>query len=211
MLITGALLAFPGARSSIARHLGLPNFEIILIDDTPTAEPTMTGDLLLLGDAMSLGEAQSMVAYPVQIPHVLGNPDEVYVRALSSGLMVTLLYLPDSSLPSTAESGVGALLMQFPATNHPGDLAKRVSMGVGRVVEVELGDREAFWISGETQLVLDQDPSETFDDLISRDSGNVLLWEDDGLTFRLETALEMEQALAIAESIQPGPKGTPTT
>jgi hypothetical protein len=82
-------------------------------------------------------------------------------------------------------------------------------MGVGRVREVQVGDRDAYWITGETQLVLDQDPSETFDDLIARDSGNVLLWELDGITFRLETALDLSDALAIAESVSAPPSGTP--
>jgi hypothetical protein len=32
-------------------------------------------------------------------------------------------------------------------------------------------------------------------------SGHVLIWEEDGLTYRLETDLSMEEAVAIAESL----------
>lgn len=203
LLLAAGLLAFPDARESIARRLGLPGIDIVIVDDTPTPAPTTTGASLLLGEPVSLADAQAAAGYAVQIPAALGSPDEVYLRTLESGQMVTQLYLPREGLPVTAESGVGALLMQFPAEDRPGQLAKRIAMGAGHVTELDLGDDQAFWITGETQLVLDQDPSDTFEDLIARDSGNVLLWQADGLTFRLETALSLAEALVLAESVSP--------
>jgi hypothetical protein len=210
LLLAGAMLGLPGVRSAVADRLGLSGIDIEIVDrdEEPTPIPTSAGANLLLGERVSLEDAEARAGYDVIVPTALGSPDEVYLRMLSSGPMVTLLYLPREGLPVTAESGVGALLMQFPANKRPGDLAKRVSMGVGYVAEVDLGEREAFWITGESQLVLDQDPSDTFEDLIARGSANVLLWETHGLTFRLETGLIRSEALAIAESVVAS-EGTP--
>lgn len=209
--ISVLLALLPGVRASVARYLGLPGIEIVVVDGTATAVPTASGDGLLLGERMSLDTAQAQVDYPIQIPAELGAPDEVFVRQIDNGQMVTLLYYPREDLPNTVESGVGALLMQFPASDDPGSLAKRVFMGIGRVIDVDVNGETAFWVTGETQMVLDQDPSRGFDDLIARDAGNVLLWGTDSTTYRLESALKLSDSLAVAESVPvPLPEGTAT-
>jgi hypothetical protein len=35
--------------------------------------------------------------------------------------------------------------------------------------------------------------------------GQVLIWEGDGITYRLETDLSLEEAIRIAESLEPLP------
>ena len=62
---------------------------------------------------------------------------------------------------------------------------------------VQVGSHDAFWISGPHQLfLLTPDGEQVF-----TVTGNVLLWEQDGTTLRLETALPKAEALALAESI----------
>jgi hypothetical protein len=98
---------------------------------------------------------------------------------------------------------VGAVLMQFPADAPVGDISKRISQGMASMLDVAINGNPGFWISGETELVIDQDPSAGWQDLIGRPSGNVLIWEADGITYRLETALTMRDAIALAESLAP--------
>jgi hypothetical protein len=62
---------------------------------------------------------------------------------------------------------------------------------------VQVGNADAFWISGPHQLSLfTPDGEQRF-----TVTGNVLLWEQDGTTLRLETALPKAEAVALAETI----------
>lgn len=200
-LIASSLLV-PEVRDTVARWLGVDGIRIVIDDEEPTVTPEPVGSRLLFGSRTTFDDAQAAVPYPIHVPDSLGVPDEVYLRQLSDGPMVTLLYFPDDDLPDVGGSGVGAILMQFPGTSHPGDLAKRVSMGRGNVTEWFVGEQRAFWLTGETQLLLDQDPSEDFMDFIARDSANVLIWADEELTYRLELDADLDTALQIARSLE---------
>jgi hypothetical protein len=204
LLAVGALIAFPQARSSLAKRFGVDGIEIIFVDETPTPAASPIGISLVLGDEMSLDEAQSSVDFPVQVPAVYGEPDEIYVRELQSETVVTLLYRPRANLPMAAETGVGALLMEFATSNRPADIAKRVSMGSGMVEEVSINNGFGYWVTGQSELVIYQDPTEDYEDFASRDSANVLIWEADGVTYRLESALGQDDAVLAAESLAPG-------
>jgi hypothetical protein len=123
--------------------------------------------------------------------------------------MVTLLYRPRPGLPEAEETGVGALLMQFPATSDIDQIVKRVTMGTGSVISVMIDGADGFWVMGSSELVISQDPSAGFAP-VSRPSADVLIWEQDGMAYRLEVNLLMSDAIAIAESLQP-PASTPTS
>src|SRR4051794_7048902 len=113
LLAVGALIAFPQARTSLAKRFGVDGIEIIFVNETPTPAASPIGISLVLGDEMTLEEAQTRVDFPVQSPALYGEPDEIYVRELQSETVVTLLYRPRANLPMAAETGVGALLMEF--------------------------------------------------------------------------------------------------
>ena len=202
ILAAGALVASPGLRTTVAEWIGVDGIEIIFVDQTPTPMASPVGTTLLLGESMTLDEAQSRVDYVILIPADLGPPDEIYLRQLDSGPMVSLLYQPRDGLPEAKETGVGALLMQFPASSEAADIAKRVSGGMGFVSEVAIDGAAAYWITGQSELVIDQDPSIGFADSIGRSSANVLIWQHDGMTYRLETNLERAEAIRLAESLQ---------
>lgn len=204
LVILGAALTLStGLRTSIAKRLGVHGIEIIFVDETPTPRASPAGATLLLGDSMTLAEAQSRVDYVIQVPAALGPPDEVYLRQVWAGPMVTLLYRAREGLPAATETGVGALLMQFPVSSEASDIAKRISLGMGSVSEVRIGDTFAYWVTGESELVIDQDPSTSLLDSVGRPSADVLIWEQDDLTFRLELDVVRSEAVRIAESLQP--------
>ena len=213
LLAVGALIAFPHTRSSLAKRFGVDGIEIIFVDKTPTPAASPIGISLVLGDEMTLDEAQTRVDFPVQVPAVYGEPDEVYARELQSETVVTLLYRPRANLPMAAETGVGALLMEFATSNRPADIAKRVSMGSGMVEEVSINNGFGYWVTGQSELMIYQDPTEDYEDFASRDSANVLIWEADGVTYRLESALGQDEAVMAAESLALGVpnNGTPSS
>jgi hypothetical protein len=202
----GSLALIPDLRSAVADRLGIDGIRIEFTDDvpeTPAPGASPVGVTLLLGDRLTLEEAQARVPYEIQALAELGLPDEIYVRQLSAGPMVSLLYKPRPGLPEAAETGVGAILMQFPAGAAPAELAKRVTKGLGDFVGVDVGGSEGFWVTGFSEFVIVEDPSADFDDALSRPSANVLIWQVGEVTYRLETDLGQVDAIRLAESIQP--------
>lgn len=201
IIAVGAVAISPELRTAVAKRLGIHGIEIIFVDETPTPAASPVGTTLLLGEPMTLEEAQSRVGYVIQVPAELGPPDEVYLRQLSAGPMVTLLYRPRPGLPEAEETGVGALLMQFPATSDIDQIVKRVTMGTGSVISVMIDGADGFWVMGSSELVISQDPSAGFAP-VSRPSADVLIWEQNGMAYRLEVNLLMSDAIRIAESLQ---------
>jgi len=112
-------------------------------------------------------------------------------------------------LPETLHVKVGALLTQFRGRPEQPVAAKGIPPD-GIVEAIEVAGQPGFWIEGEAHVFLYRGPDGGLRDERYRLAGNVLLWERDGLTFRLESALPKERALAIAASLQPleKPSGT---
>ena len=221
VLLLGAALSGSGdLRGAVADRLGIPGIRIELVDETPTTDPSSSlpprsspapvGPTLLLGEPVSLTAAQAAVPYAIRIPPALGAPDEVYLRQLPDGPMVALVYRARPGLPQAAETGVGALLLQFPASSDGGDIAKKILIGSGSLLEVSIGNGYGYWVTGSSELMIMQDPSGSAPNDPSRPSANVLLWASGGVTYRLETALPLADALALAESLAAADADTPT-
>jgi len=85
--------------------------------------------------------------------------------------------------------------MELPGSKEP--LASKEILTETTLQAVRVGSHDAFWISGPHQLSLFTPEGEQRFTV----TGNVLLWEQDGTTFRLETALPQAEARALAESI----------
>ena len=66
---------------------------------------------------------------------------------------------------------------------------------------VELGDL-GFWLEGAPHTVMFLDANGQIQEDSTRLAGNTLLWEEDGVSYRLEADLEMEEALKIARSME---------
>jgi len=208
-VLAGTLALFSGARDAVADLFGVRGIDITIErDQDPTAVPapavSPVGPDLSLGREVTLTEARARAPYAIHVPDeaTYGAPDEVYLRTLPDGnTMVSLIYYPTDGLPEAEETGVGALLMQFEAREDVNYIMKGVFEGGGDASPITLGDGDAWWVTGASRIVLLDDPSAPccpFD----RPSANVLLWEEDGLTFRLESSLTQTGAVTLAESIE---------
>ena len=72
-------------------------------------------------------------------------------------------------------------------------------MGPVVIDQTQVNGREALWAEGPYPLRL------TNGDLDFRRlvDGHVLIWEQDNLTYRLESDLDMDEAIKVAESLTP--------
>ena len=226
VVAVAVLAVVPGWRSAVAHWLGVPGIRIELVTSTPTpartfASPVATpvptptpvplGSTLLLGDRVTLAEARPSVPFPLRVPMLpsLGPPDEVYVRQLASGKLVTFLYRARPGLPPEANTDVGLIVMQFQSEGNAVGISKGL-LSPGTVIEeVDVSGNQGFWVAGTPHLVAYPDLQGGFPPSASQVAGNVLVWSQAGLTFRLEGEMTKEEALRIAGSMRPVPAGTP--
>ncbi len=202
-LLVAVTLAIPDTREAMADWLGFPGIQIEIGDRVGDPPPTVTsiGGSLLLGRATTFLEAEAMAGFDVVMPTAVldGADPEVYLNSFQGAPVVSLLYPASKELPEIGETGVGLLLMQIDASGNTSMfITKRaVAETPPRPVTVDGGD--GMWIQGGVLMIDAGDPFWTY----QRRSGNVLVWERDRITYRMESNLPVDDAIAIAESLVP--------
>ena len=110
--------------------------------------------------------------------------------------------MPRDRVPEVASTGVGVLLTEMPGSTDRAAIEKH--LGPDTTLEtVMVGDTMAYWIAGgqhELQY-LDRDGRVRPD--TTRLAANTLLWEADGVTYRLETGLDLDAAIDLASQLRP--------
>jgi len=141
----------------------------------------------LAGEA-SLETARDRLPFPIRLPAYptdLGMPDRVFLQ--ENDQMVILVWTepddPDKARFSLHEIGPGSIII--------GKFEPRV------IRETQVDGNYAVWVEG-PYLVQLTDDTYNWRRLVA---GNTLIWEVDGITYRLETDLTLEGALRIAESL----------
>jgi hypothetical protein len=210
LLIALTLALDPAVRTAVADRLGLGGVQMRWFEELPTPAPTPAGASLHLGRSTTLAEAEAAVEFPVGVPTLPGYeaPASVYLMDDGPGPMVSFVYPPHPGLPASDVPGVGALLTQFTGNADRGLIEKGLRGGDGelatRLETVTINGEPGFWIAGAPHAVffICYDVGECREERY-RLAGNVLLWQREGVTFRLESALSRGDAIAIAESVQP--------
>ena len=204
----GLLLVAGAATAALFRIRGV---EIRIRPTPPTAVPSRSpttdvspdlGRTLSLGERVTLGEARQAVSFRVRLPSLpgLGSPDEVYVDDDPSSGRVTAVYAPRPGLPRTSATGVGLLVTQFRARFDEEFVIKETGPGT-RVEQISVAGDPGYWVVGEPHTVVYVDERGLNSDTL-RLAGNTLLWERNGVTFRLEADISKQQALRIAASFR---------
>lgn len=166
-------------------------------NDSPSVTPSPTRSLtstplpsiLTLAEPVSLQQAERRAGFEVRLPGYppeLGPPSRVYLLELESPMVILVWEQPH---------GVGLSLhiikerpgVFFWQKNQPRVIADTV-----------VGRNRAYWVAGPYYLEI-QGERRTLRLLVE---GNVLIWSDGELTYRLESDLEMDQAIRIAESLE---------
>jgi hypothetical protein len=184
-----AVLAVPDARSALLRVLHLGGERIELVDELPPAESGLNETTL--GEPVTLEEARRRAGF--QLRELDEPPDRVYL--LGTRPSVWFVYGPPGD--------VRLLVSQTPRLVVDRDLIAKKAAGPGTPIDETDVDRSpAFFLSGEPHVVLFFDEN---GDVISdsqRLAGNVLLWQDDNIAFRLEGDFSMDEAVELGESLR---------
>lgn len=160
---------------------------------TPQLVPTATplDSLLQVAGATPLEQAREQVSFPILLPAYpedLGEPDYVYIQRFSTPV-VFLVWADD------AEPGRVRMSLSMASSDQP--IFEKYDPR--SVTDTEVHGEPAVWIEGDYVMVL-RNGDFTMSRLIT--AGHVLIWDHDGMTFRLETDDSLDEAIRIAESIQ---------
>jgi hypothetical protein len=208
VVVLGGLLAVPEVRAAILEALRIGGITIF-VGATPTpapeattigtvrtprptmtpyVEPTPVVSVLDLPGETTLAEARSRANFDILIPTYpddLGDPDHVFLQDLG-GPVVTMVWVDDR--------GSARLTLQVLDERVVGS---KYEPGSSRVTTVN-GD-PAVWLTGAHMLAFYEPAGRDFIRLID---SNVLIWEQAGITYRLETDEPLEEAVRIAESLE---------
>jgi hypothetical protein len=180
----------------IASPLPIESPQVIPIPIAATPGPTTQPLIPILNQVIgqtTLDQAAARVRFPILLPSYpsdVEQPDLVFVQA-ADGDLVILIWLE----PQNHEKVKMSLHLV-----SSGSWAIRKFQPVV-VEETRVHGTPAVWTSGPYPLLLQNGDIE----VTRLIEGHVLIWADDNVTYRLETDLPLEEAVKIAESLQPVP------
>ncbi|RPJ25830.1 MAG: hypothetical protein EHM33_13395 [Chloroflexi bacterium] len=211
LVLCSSLMLIPSARAAIIEFIQVGVVRIFRAEPTPltppnqqapsmmvpvTATPGPTSQPLIpvlenLAGEMTLAEAQQAVDYPILLPSYppgLGQPDYNFVQD-ADGAMTILVWLdpqqPDEVLMSLHFIPEGSWAIE---KVNPID-----------VQETTVKGQRAIWAIGPYPLRFSNGDL----DFVRLIDGHVLIWAEGEVTYRLETDLSLEEAIKVAESLEP--------
>lgn len=207
VLALAALMAVPSVRAAVIEFLQIGVIRIFTGEETPPLPPgedlpaaptplhVAVNSVLELAGEVTLDQAREMAPFPILLPAYppeLGAPDKVFYQQLENGRGVFLVWLndgrPDKVKMSLLLFGPGVFVGKSAPTS---------------VAETTVNGQRAVWTEGEHLLVLQTGPNQRELAQLFVE-GNVLIWEINGITYRLESEFSMEEAVRIAESVHQG-------
>ena len=204
ILVVAAVLFLAGVAlaARLVFHMGAIGIEII--DGPPTSLPSNAVTDADLGREVSFAQARPWRGSPRRSPRHWGHPigsGSTKPRSTWSPERSRSASSPRGSppreLPAIDGTNTGALSMQFEGGWEVA--AEQLFAETDRYGDAIVEGRPAFWTTGAHTLTL-VSGRESRRVLVT---GNVLIWQDAGYTFRLETMLPRAQAIALAETVTP--------
>lgn len=156
-----------------------------------------------LGAPTSLDTARDQVTFDLRVPALpeLGEPDLVYLAEPPAGAAVTLLYAERPGFPADPDSGVGLIVTQFRADIGPDVFEKLINGGVS-VLPARVHGQSAWWVAGGDHFFFYRDAQGIRVETTVRLASPTLIWEEGGVTHRVEGAPSLADAIRVAESLE---------
>jgi hypothetical protein len=181
--------------------IGLGGLRLVF-GPAPSPLPSMEVGLGL-GEPTTLVEARDTVTFSLRVPRLpgLGEPDLVYLADPPAGGAVTFLYRERDGFPADPSTNVGLIVTQFRADIGPEVFEKLIISGV-RVTPAKVGGQDAWWIAGGEHFFFYRDAQGNVVDTTLRLAGDTLIWEEAGVTHRVEGAPSLAAAIRVARSLE---------
>lgn len=198
LILVVSLAAMPAAADLFLRLRGIDIFQTTATPTAPAGSPAVP----FPGERVSLEDARGRAPF-LRVPADarLGTPDQVYIDRIPAGDRVTLVYVSRSDIPVSRDAGVSAVVVVFRAQIDESLFAKVGVLGT-RIEEVTVNGGRGYWLEGTPHQFFYRDSAGNPSTETLRLAGNTLLWEQGGVTFRLEAQLSREDALRIATTFR---------
>lgn len=189
------ILGVPGIRIALFGGPGLePGPSATARATTPTGRPLGVG--AGLGTVVSLEEAAARIGFEPRLPDGLRPPDTAWL----ADARLTLVWAAGPDLPATALDGVGLLVTEFRGRVED-EFYQKVAGG-GTIIEpVRVDDHPGYWLAGGPHFFFYVDPDGRIVDETRRWVGDTLIWEAEGVTYRIESALGRDATIGIGRSL----------
>jgi hypothetical protein len=211
LVLFTSLMLIPPVRAAVLDFIQIGIVRIFRAEPTPltppqeevpstmvpvTATPAATPERLIpilerLAGEITLEEAQQTVDYPILLPSYpedLGSPDRVFVQD-AEGDMTILVWI-DPQQPDEVWMSLHFIPPQSWAVDK---------MNPALIEETTVNGRRAIWAIGPYPVRFTNGNM----DFVRLINGHVLIWTQGEVTYRLETGLSLEEAIKIAESLEP--------
>lgn len=188
LLLAASLLAVPAVRAAVVDILRAGGITIFVgeeaaVDDVP---PLLNEQLPSFTEPITLDEA--VAQYPnLQLPTELPPPDDVLLHEVNAWESAVIFLWRDEDAPDQ----IALSLYQINARQY-------AAKGAEQLEQTEVNGNQAFWVRGPHFFFLQNNEIEEWNFV----AGNVLIWWDGAVTYRLEGADSLEDALRLAESSQ---------
>jgi hypothetical protein len=181
-----AVMAVPSARTAILRffHIGAVTVERVETLPQANERPLTAG----LGRPLRPEAAARRAGFRMWLPPLRKPPERIYVR---DGLQSAILDVPDA----------GPVLLTEIRGRQFG-FAKKLVQPRTRMEEVTVNGFFGLWIEGAAHVIIFEGRSGRIQEVATRLAGNVLVWEQNGLTLRIEGELTKAQALKLGRSLR---------
>ena len=212
IILFAGLMFVPPVRAAVLEFIQIGIVRIFpapVATEAPTFEMPVTATLVStsssliplleqMGGKTTLENAQQEIGVPIPLPTYpsdLGQPDRVFLQD-AGGWMVILVWL-DAQQPDHVQMSLHMIEAGSWTIDkyHP-----------EVIQETRVNDLRAIWTVGDYPLLMRNGDAQ-FTRLIH---GHVLVWEENKITYRLETDLALDEAIQIAESLQALPTQTST-
>jgi hypothetical protein len=199
LLLLATLLAVPGVRAAMLEFFQIGAIRIFPQEGaskTPSPSlPDASETLLDLAGVTTWEAAQDNTGFPLRLPTYpegLGAPDAVYYQQLAEpGLDVPVYVLLWRQPGGAGEAQLALYQIAVP------DFAQKAA-SIAALQQTEVHDTLAYWVRGPHRIQL---TNSEITDWLPVES-NVLIWAEGGITYRLEGASTLDEAVRIAESLQ---------
>lgn len=203
VIIVIAIAAIPSSRHAVARWFDVPGIHISWSDESK--RPDVQAEIRLgLGENVSMDSAFDSAGFAFEVPTTsnAARPDEIFYSQSTNRGSVSFVYLASDDFPAVEGTDVGLLITQFAATSDSVWATKSLYGGQNMEI-VRVDGTEAMWIPDTHVITIQPAGAGELNDPATRSTGSVLLWNHDGVTYRIEGNLSQEEMIAIAESMEP--------
>ncbi len=186
--VVGIALAVPQSRSALADFFGLSHVRVEIKPFLGPPPPILSPESF--ARPSSVREVQGLVDFALRLPTRGGRqlaPDGVYVQGEASDMPVALFVYEEGFDLYQTRAGFFGKGGPDPSLIH----------------EIEFGGHPALWIDQGGHIASFLDEQGRVIVASQRTVGRAtLLWEENGITYRLETSLSQEEAVVVALSLR---------